>query len=249
MELRHFDVLLYPPAINIILFIASIILIRVRWLAFSLFTVSIITLTLASMPIVSHALVKSLYQHPPIPPEELSNYHDAGAIIVLGGGFWPNAVEFGGHSLRGSALMRTRYAAFIAKRTGLPVIVSSGDTLNTGISEAPAMLKTLKEEFDIDNVWMESGSKNTFENAKLSIEILRKKGIKRVFLVTSHYHMTRSVKVFEQLGYHVIAAPVGVRQDEETTLRHYIPRAGSMKMTRAALHEYLGMLWYQLRYF
>ena len=85
MILRQLDILIYPPAINILLLLAALLLWRQRKISIALVLLSTITLLIFSLPITSHQLAIALEKHPAIPPAELQAYH-ADAIVVLGGG-------------------------------------------------------------------------------------------------------------------------------------------------------------------
>ena len=50
----------------------------------------------------------------------------AQAIVVLGGGLYFDTPEYGGDTVGGSTLERLRYAATIARKTNLPVLVTGG---------------------------------------------------------------------------------------------------------------------------
>ena len=92
--IRQLDVLLYPPAINILLLFAALLFWRRRRLAWTLILVSLITLATFSLPVVSRYLLAGLETHPAIPAQKLSS-HPAQAIVVLGGGVRPYEVEYG----------------------------------------------------------------------------------------------------------------------------------------------------------
>ena len=65
-------------------------------------------------------------------------------------------------------------------------------------------------------------------------------------LVTSATHMVRSMKLFESLELHPIAAPTAFRKRK---INNYIPipYARSIVNSQVAMHEYIGMLWNKLR--
>jgi uncharacterized SAM-binding protein YcdF (DUF218 family) len=78
---------------------------------------------------------------------------------------------------------------------------------------------------------------------------LAAKGVNRIVLVTSAWHMPRSVWCFESHGFEVIPAPVDYLTEQEAyDLRSYLPRWTTLSDSGQALHEYLGLLWYRLRY-
>ena len=107
-------------------------------------------------------------------------------------------------------------------------------------------------------LWLESESRNTYENAVYTTQMMRAAGIEQVILVTSALHMPRSVALYRKLGWEVIPAPTdyGVtdqiwedlwRPNLINQLFNFLPSAGNLSQTTTALKEYLGMLVYGLR--
>ena len=245
MILRQLDVLIYPPAVNILLLLAALLLWRQRKIAITLVLFSTITLFIFSLPITSHTLAIALEKHPAIPPTELQAYH-ADAIVVLGGGVISYTDEYQNSSLSDNAIMRLRYAAFVQRQTGLPML-----TTGTGhpgrISEAETMQHILANEYKIPNVIAEAASKTTHENATNLASILRQHNMQRILLVTSSLHMNRSVDLFTRQGLEVIPAPTDLYSNYDIDWKYYIPSGNGLYDTRNVLHEYLGILWYSLK--
>lgn len=245
MVLRQLDVLIYPPAMNILLLLAALLLWRQRKIAITLVLLSTITLFIFSLPITSHTLAIALEKHPAIPPAKLQALH-ADAIVVLGGGVTSYTDEYQDSSLSDSAIMRLRYAAFVQRQTGLPIL-----TTGTGhpgrISEAETMQHILANEYKIPNVIAETASKTTYENATNSAVILKQNSMQRILLVTSSLHMNRSADLFTRQGLEVIPAPTDLFSNYDVDWKYYIPNGDALADTRYILHEYLGILWYQLK--
>ena len=105
------------------------------------------------------------------------------------------------------------------------------------------------DSFNVNVSWKEEQSLNTAENAYYSAKLLKQNDINSIFLVTHAWHMRRSVMVFENQGLNVTAAPtIFVSRDDDFSLMDYLPSAGALYQTRLALHEYLGMVWYKMKY-
>jgi uncharacterized SAM-binding protein YcdF (DUF218 family) len=245
MPLRQLDILLYPPAINIILLALALVLWRRRTIALSLIILSTVTLLAFSLQITSHRLALLLERYPPLSAEQLK-HTNADAIVVLGGGMVPYAGEYETSSLADDALMRLRYAAFLQKQTGLPLLASGAGYYET--SEAQTMKDILTSDFNIANVMVEGTSRTTYENAANSTKILREQNMSRIFLVTSSLHMNRSVFLFKQQGLEVTPAPTDLYSDHHVDWRYYLPTGDSLKDARQVLHEYLALVWYWLKF-
>ena len=107
-------------------------------------------------------------------------------------------------------------------------------------------------------LWLETNSRNTYENAVETKKILDARGIDRIVLVTSAMHMPRSVAIFEKQGFTVTPAPTDymVTQadwdyyfapDPAIQVFNLFPGAEAMDRFARALKEYLGMVVYRLR--
>ncbi|MCZ6803061.1 MAG: YdcF family protein [Proteobacteria bacterium] len=78
---------------------------------------------------------------------------------------------------------------------------------------------------------------------------MKENGIDSIYLVTHAWHMPRAVMMFEHEGINVTPAPtIFVIDVTDPAWSYYIPSASALYGTRIALHEYIGMLWYKLRY-
>jgi uncharacterized SAM-binding protein YcdF (DUF218 family) len=206
---------------------------------------------------VASALFKSL-EWRYLPPEEIPH---AQVIVVLGGG--TNT----GHYPRPQADLnssgdRLVYAAWLYQQGSAPnLLLSSGaiDWLFPDASPTEDMAEILAlMGVPREVMWTETRSRNTYENALYSREILEEKGIQRIILVTSASHMRRSVALFEHQGLEVIPAPTDYRiSSSELEQLNYpnfaaqifslLPSASNLSMTTEAMKEYIGFFVYRLR--
>lgn len=174
------------------------------------------------------------------------------AIVLLGGGVYEKAPEYHGQdSLHSFAMMRTLYAARLAKQTGLDVYATGGKPLSLQHdAEGDVMKRILIEQgLNAEHVFAENLANNTWENATLMQAMLHKKGVSKVILVTSAWHMPRSVACFEAQGLTVVAAPTDyLSKMTAYDVRSYLPDAKEFYDSSLALHEYLGLFFYAWRY-
>ncbi|MBM3340785.1 MAG: YdcF family protein [Betaproteobacteria bacterium] len=171
----------------------------------------------------------------------------AQAIIVLGGGQYHHAPEYGASTVNEASLARLRYAAHLQRQTGKPVLVSGGAPEGSPHTEATAMKAVLENEFRVPVAWMESASNNTLENARLSRALLTAQGINRVYLITHAWHMPRARRVFVQAGFEVVPALTYYATHFRSTALDFMPNAAALGDSSRVLHELLGMLWYRLK--
>lgn len=195
------------------------------------------TLWLLSMPVVADALAHLAGRYPAL---DLAQPLHAGAVVILGGATPRTAPEYGGPAAGGELLERVDYGAYVARRTGLPVLVSGAPR------EAAAMRATLMRDFGITPRWVDGESRDTFENAQFSAKLLRAEGVSRVVLVTSGGHEWRAAHEFLSAGLAVDPAPVHVWAPHPHEFREYLPSPVALLQSSEAVYELLGNVVRQL---
>jgi len=205
---------------------------------------------LFSIPLVSSALMSDLEPYPALDEKTLDT-QKAQAIVVLAGGRDHKAAEYGGDTVSYFSLQRARYAAWLHRRTHLPLIISGGSTKGEQRSEAALIRQVLEQEFHVGVDALEEQSKTTYFNAKFTSELLKKKGIKRILLVSHAWHMPRAVEAFQYFGIDVVPAPTAFEgyNSPRFDLSDIVPDARALHYTALALHEIVGRWWYQYRYY
>lgn len=245
---KALTLLLLPPSGLFLLFFLGLALHRRRRprLGMGLMISAGFLLYLLSIPaFVSGKLRPRMAFHYPPLPDTAKMAGQADAIVLLGGGLVNNP-EYGGPDVGISSLARGRYAAWLHRRTGLPILVT-GDALLTD-----AMQRLLEQEFRVPVRWLEACSRNTADNARYSRAMLAAEGIDSILLVTSGGHMHRAVKAFEGTGFQVLPTPTlsaSKARRPLPLLQRYVPQAASLNGASNLMHEYFGRLWYRLRYF
>lgn len=105
-------------------------------------------------------------------------------------------------------------------------------------------------------IYTETRSRDTADNARMTRELLEKRRFgSNVLLVTSAYHMPRSLMLFRRAGLHPIPVPTDYKTDRGPAVRRksaenilaWMPQASDLQRTSAALRERLGMLFYRIR--
>jgi uncharacterized SAM-binding protein YcdF (DUF218 family) len=216
----------------------------------------LITATLGlSMPLVARLMFDALQSYPALAPSELARATAGSpmAIVILSAGRRSSAYEYGdefdNQTLDALSLERTRYGAFLARKTGLPILVSGGTLAPDTEPVAKTMAKALQFDYGIQAKWIEDQSINTAENASLSSNILRRAGIVRVMLVTHAWHMKRAVNAFSANGLSVTPAPTAFYLPGRSSVWDSLtPGLGTLRMSGYATHEIIGAVWYKLRY-
>lgn len=209
-----------------------------------LLTLSFALLWLLSTPYFAETLLQELEGEPSIID---TTKPLADAIVVLGGGTYFHAPEYGGDTVSKDTLERLRYAAKLHRETGKPILVTGGKPLGNSMSEAEQMKQVLEREFNVPVRWAEEASENTLENASLSRQLLGQAGIERVYLVTHAWHVPRAARAFRAAGLQVVPAPTAYTTRYRTDLLSFIPTANALRDSRIFMHELIGMFWYQLK--
>jgi uncharacterized SAM-binding protein YcdF (DUF218 family) len=236
--------LLLPPGNGLLLIAIAGLGRRRRW-AFSLACFGALLLLLQSLPLVGNGLMGTLERRAgPV----LQDAAGAQAIVVLGSGLELDAEEYGGDTATDRTLIRTRYAATLARRFPLPVVVSGGRPANATRSEAEVMAGILENEFKVPVRWREMQSMDTIQNAAMSAAILKKAGVQRIVLVTQAFHMPRAARLFRAAGLEVIPAPTHFKAVGVGPLgvADFLPSASALHNSFYALHEWLGIAWLAL---
>ena len=201
-------------------------------LARACLSIGVGSLWLLSTPLVSDALSSLVERFPPL---DLQSVTGAQAIVILGGGgeraFAP---EYGGPAADPFLLERLSYGAYVARKTGLPILVTGARV------EAAAMRATLLRNFELEPRWVDGGAYDTFDNARNSVRMLTGDGIHRIVLVTHASHMGRSVHEFTDAGVEVVPAPVGMLAARDRGIWRYLPNPGALLRACAAINEWVG---------
>jgi uncharacterized SAM-binding protein YcdF (DUF218 family) len=240
--------IILPPTVNFISIALGFLFVKkTKFLSLFFLYFGALSLVLFCLAPFSQFLLNNLEKYPALKLPIIVNEEQA--IVVLGGGRNPNAREYGRDIDSVGTLQRNHYAAFLYKQTNLPILVTGGNIDLINDSESSVMADTLKTSFNVEVRWEEDKARNTAENAIYSAAILKEQGINKIYLVTHAFHMSRAVMMFKQVGVNVTPAPtVFTHTKNNPRWSYYIPSASALYGTRTALHEYIGILWYKLKY-
>ncbi|MDZ7752421.1 MAG: YdcF family protein [Gammaproteobacteria bacterium] len=209
---------------------------------------SLAALVALTSPPVAHLLMSGLDRYPPLTTGALKD-HRPEVIVVLSGDRREEAAEYGGDTVGTATLERLRYGIRLNRATGLPLLLSGGSVSgDDDFSLAFLMKEAAVDDFRVPVVWLEEESRNTWENAVYSAAVLEHEGISRILLVTHAYHMPRSMACFEAAGMEPRAAPTGLIGPLDMKATDWIPSSKALVASTLALHEYLGMVWYRIKY-
>lgn len=186
----------------------------------------------------------ALPQYLPITPAQLQA-RQVQAIVVLGGGIYPQAPEYGQAQPGPATAARLRYGIWLARQTGLPVAFTGGSGWATGAdqtsSEAEVAGRVAQQDYGVTLRWLETKSRDTFENARELTPMLKRDGVKTIALVTDAVHMPRSALEFERQGLVIIPAPTGFVLPTRSGLMQWLPSTDGIAASTRVVHELLGL--------
>ncbi|AZE38588.1 Uncharacterized DUF218 membrane protein [Pseudomonas chlororaphis subsp. aureofaciens] len=252
MPFRYFvKQLLLPPGLLLLLLLFAWWFRRSRpRLAGVCFALGLGGFWLMSLPVMVEWGAGALESEPALTQSQWSTLAEqADAIVVLGSGRERGDPAWGSDQPTGVGLERQRYAARLAKASGLPILTSGGLHYGTPPTEAALMAESLLNDFDVKVRWQEGRSRTTWGNAQFTAQVLEPQGVKRIVLVTQAWHMRRAVWSFEQAGFTVVPAPVGfLGVDNARPLGGWMPEFKSIWQSGQLLNEAVGLVGYKLFY-
>jgi uncharacterized SAM-binding protein YcdF (DUF218 family) len=167
---------------------------------------------------------------------------DIDVVAVLGGGSFLSGYNQPYYDLSHDSYARLCKGISIFKQSNAQKLVFCGTkamkpfALQLGIQESEIL-----EEMD---------SKNTIENAACLSELLSVGENRRIAVVTSAVHLPRAESVFKACFPKDIIVPVPANYLEvsEDGIKTIIPTAAHFERSTRALHEWIGKVWYAIRY-
>ncbi|HVU21612.1 MAG TPA: YdcF family protein [Hyphomicrobium sp.] len=171
-------------------------------------------------------------------------------IIILGGfeDGWVTAGR-GGLAVNEAAERLTEALRIAKNLPDAKIIFTGGVGELFGGAEAGAAIKKYLRDVGIasDRIVIESASRDTYENAVFTKNILHPAPDDRWLLITSAYHMPRAVGAFRQAGFDVIPFPVDFRtRDAGDLLRPFGNVAAGLQRADLAVKEWIGLLAYRM---
>jgi uncharacterized SAM-binding protein YcdF (DUF218 family) len=174
---------------------------------------------------------------------------DMDGIIVLGGGedlkrsvSWQTAeLGQGGDRYLAAKALADRYPQAKVIFTG-----GSGLFLNPTSDKDGVIARTIFKQLDIDSsrYILETQSRNTYENFLNTAPLLKPDG--HYFLVTSAYHMPRSVGIARRFKLNIIPYPVDFRSNQNAMRYANFNFFENAETLEKGVKEWLGLLAYSL---
>jgi len=123
----------------------------------------------------------------------------------------------------------------------------SGSLLDQEFKGASVAEMLLQEHgMDLSRLILEDQSRNTYENAVCSRALVKPSPAEKWILITTAWHMPRSVGIFRKLGWPVIPYPVDHWTDPDSFLEVGLDLAGHLRELKLATKEWVGLLSYYI---
>ncbi len=193
-------------------------------------------LYLAGTTPVADLFIRPLEERYPIPNPSPEIKH----VVVLTGDMFTRKTPLSSSGC--SSTQRLLTAAFLCKRLKACTLILSGGSL-FGKTPGAFVWGNILDQLGNFTYIAESRSRTTEENARFALSIV---GDKPFYLVTSAYHMPRSVMLFKSLGGKPIPYPADFLAEDGYNLTDFFPQGRNIRKIELAMHEYLGLAYYSL---
>jgi uncharacterized SAM-binding protein YcdF (DUF218 family) len=171
-------------------------------------------------------------------------------IIVLGGAVNPPLAANRGEPSVNDAAERILALADLGRRYPDAKLVftgGSGSLWGGKYREGEVMRAALEQAgLDTGRVQFENESRNTWENAVFSRDLVAPKPGETWLLVTSAWHMPRSVGIFRRIGWPVTPYPVDYRSRDDGKPYLLFELDANLMQAGFAVREWIGLAAYRL---
>ena len=186
-------------------------------------------------------------RYPHLSPEQSPT---ADAIVVLGGNTANGRANWFLPYEKDKAVVRIDIAAQLYLAGRAPKVLLSGGALEGDVSEARGMAHAIRQQGVPETALiLENSSRTTYENAAMTEDQLKARGIGKILLVTSALHMPRAMAAFAKQGVVAIAAPAPpqIVPPTDGSLSLWVPDQRTFDASRSIIKEYAGLFVYRLR--
>jgi uncharacterized SAM-binding protein YcdF (DUF218 family) len=247
---KAFSQLIMPLGLTLLfLLVALVLFLRNRKKsAVLIFVFTILWLWLWSTPVWSDFMrgrLESKFSY-----KTAEKYPEADAIVVLGGG----VRGYAGASLPvldlNRAADRELFAAqlYRAKKSRVIILSGGADPISrTGVAAVGMKVFLINLGIPSASILIGANSRNTVENVKEVVEMVKPFNGKSILLVTSALHMQRASWLFSRSGLKVIAAPTDFEVVRiPFSVYRLFPDAEALENSSRAAREFVGLAVHRL---
>jgi uncharacterized SAM-binding protein YcdF (DUF218 family) len=237
-----------PSNLLVVAVLAGACLLMTRWRrsALTLLVGGVVVFAVLGFSPLSNALLLTLSER--FPAWQAANV-DPDGVIILGGVIDPEVSAARGQVELDSSAERALALLTLARRFPKARIVFSGGSGNLVMEPVAEtrFARALLAEFGMtgERFVFEGESRTTYENARNTFELLKPKAGERYLLVTSSFHMPRSIGAFRSVGFDVEAFPVDWRtRGWRDAMLPFERASAGLSRADVAIHEWTGLVVY-----
>jgi uncharacterized SAM-binding protein YcdF (DUF218 family) len=231
------DILTSPLLAAAVLLLIAIALrfSRFRKIAAATALVAVAVVYGGSIPLVGQALLRPLEER----YAPLTTLPSVETVVVLGSSYSPRPGVPVAAALDDAALVRIVSGVVWAERLGARLVVSGGAPSGGEPSAHGYAALAIELGIPPERIVQLDDPRDTGDEALAVAALLESQPF---LLVTSAYHMPRAVWLMERAGARPIPAPTDHKvADSDLRWAHFVPRAGALRDSEEALHEYIGL--------
>jgi uncharacterized SAM-binding protein YcdF (DUF218 family) len=239
-----------PASLLLSLWVAGCLILWTPWWRLGRFLVcfaALVSLAVALFPVGQMALRPIEDRFPPraaLPPQ-------IDGILVLGGVIDYYVIGKRGVPSSQLAAGSPRLDAFIELARRYPaarhVFTGGSIELIDGKDTEADIVRRIFARIGLDTtrIIFEDQSRNTFENAKLSLELIKPEPEETWLLITSARHMPRAIGTFRKAGWpHLLAYPIDFATDPNQPFDGAFRLGHNLNFLSEAIREFIGLVYY-----
>ena len=196
---------------------------------------------------VYETLLLPLENRFPIPEPLPEKVH---GVIVLGGAEIPKLTQLRGQvSLTESVERLTTFVNLARRYSDAKLVYAGGQgaiTQQKYKSATTARLFFEQMGLDTSHIIFDSQSRNTQENVANALQLVQPVKGEKWVLITSAWHMPRSVGIFRKFNWQVIPYPVDFKTTGKLEMSVKLPRFSTIASVSNVVYEWIGLLYYWL---
>tara|TARA_Y100000768_G_scaffold381399_1_gene359988 strand:- start:122 stop:907 length:786 start_codon:yes stop_codon:yes gene_type:complete len=241
--INPFNLLIFFTTISLISYILNLkirkFLLALLLICFSIFCI------LPTGSYLIYKLEKNFHNY-----SDLSKIENIDGIIIMGGSTNPylssiyNQIHFNDSAER---LLEAK--RIIIKFPKAKVIFSggSGNLLKNKYHESlDAKIFLDQNNIDTSNIFFENNSRNTYENIIMSEKLANRDFNENWLIISSAYHLSRSINVAENIGWKLIPYPTDFQLPKKFRINFSLNFYSNLSLIQLALHEWIGIYYYYL---
>lgn len=227
--------LIIPPGIFILGFVLGGYQLR-GWKRYLMFSFALFLYIFSITP------TKDLFLYP-LEKDYRITHCNGDIIVILGGGV------YGSGELSEDAFKRLLKG--FEKADKCKIIIVSGGRINENLPYEADLMKNHLVKLGVDGqkILVDRLSRDTVDNVRFVKQVIENNFFsKGVILITSAYHMKRSLLLFEREGFkNICPEATDFKFDGVYSVYDFLPQTSNLNTVSKALKEYIGLFIYSFR--